>query len=339
MNQNSLFYNGNKLMSLRDKTNKVPGIYLCIGNRSSGKTTYFNSRLLRLFKKKKYRKIGILYRYKYELEDAASQFFDPISFRFPDYSFTQGKINQRGYVPIYLDGNIFGYGICINSADNLKKVSNIFNEVDVLLWDEFQSADNNYCSNEIEKFTRIYTSIARCAGHMRRDVPVIMISNFISLLNPIFFELGLTSILRPETKFLRGNGYVIEQNLNLEAVEAINQSSFSVALNEKISTKIEYINDNLTNIGKLKGKNSYVCSIKYGDSYYAIRRFFDENCLYCSKSVDFSHKKRYTNDANSIGTMWTMAPSIETLRKYYNRGKIYYSCLEAKEAIIDLIHY
>lgn len=339
MNQNSPFYNGDKLMSLRDKNDKVPGIFLCVGNRSSGKTTYFNSRILRLFMKGKYRKFGILCRYKYELDDSASQFFDPISFRFPDHAFTQGKVNQRGYVPLYLDGNTCGYGLCLNSADNLKKVSNIFNEIDILLWDEFQSADNNYCSNEVEKFNRLYTSIARGAGSMRRHVPVIMISNFVSLLNPIFFELGITSSLRPEIKFLRGNGYVIEQNLNLKAVDAINQSAVSIALNEKISNKVEYINDNLTNIEKLKGKNSYVCSIKYGDSYYAIRRFFDENCLYCSKSVDFSHKNRYTNDENAIGTTWTMAPSIDTLRKYYNRGKIYYSCLEAKEAIIDLIHY
>ena len=36
------YYDGTKLLSLKDRNGKVPEIYMCTTNRTGGKTTYFN---------------------------------------------------------------------------------------------------------------------------------------------------------------------------------------------------------------------------------------------------------------------------------------------------------
>lgn len=333
------YYSGEKLLSLRDKNDLPPDIYCAIGNRSSGKTTFFNSRLYRLWKKKKYRKIGLIYRYKYELKDADVQFFDPITFRFPHDSVIRDTVNERGYVSLLSGGDVLGYGFALNSADNLKKVSNVFNDVDILLWDEFQSADGNYCPNEMEKFDRLYTSIARGGGQMRRRVPVICVSNAISLLNPLMHDLGVANSLTPEMKFLRGDGFVLEQNMNLDAVNSINQSGVSRALGRHISNDIVYEKDNLSNICKMKGQNFYICTILYKGNMYAIRRYMPQNILYCSEKVDICHKSKFTKEDETVDMQWISPPTVEQYRRYFQEGKFYFSSLESKMAVLDFIHY
>ena len=39
----NIFYDGTKLLNMKDLSGEKPEIYLCTGNRSAGKTTYFNS--------------------------------------------------------------------------------------------------------------------------------------------------------------------------------------------------------------------------------------------------------------------------------------------------------
>ena len=65
-------------------------------------------------------------------------------------------------------------------------------DVDVILFDEFQSESDNYCPNEVEKFISIHTSIARGQGKMTRYVPVFMISNPVSLINPYYSALHIS---------------------------------------------------------------------------------------------------------------------------------------------------
>src|SRR5699024_223926 len=99
----------------------------------------------------------------------------------------------------------------INSAENLKHCSHLLSDVDGMYFDEFQSESNHYCPNEVSKFISIHTSIARGQGKQIRYVPVYMMSNAVSLLNPYFSALGVSSRLRADTRFLRGDGWVLEK--------------------------------------------------------------------------------------------------------------------------------
>lgn len=44
------YYDGTKLLSLKDLNGRTPEIYICTSNRSAGKTTFFNRYLIKKFK-------------------------------------------------------------------------------------------------------------------------------------------------------------------------------------------------------------------------------------------------------------------------------------------------
>lgn len=123
-----------------------------------------------------------------------------------------------------------------------------------LLFDEFQSENNRYCSNELTKFISLRTSIARGKGEQTRYLPVIMLSNPVSLLNPYYVSFGISDRLQENTKFLRGNGFVLEQNFNESASQAFLSSSFNQAFSgEKYvayAGQSIYLNDNKSFIEK-----------------------------------------------------------------------------------------
>ena len=60
------FYDGTKLLSMKDIDNEVPEIFMCTSNRSAGKTTYFNRLCVNGFKKRG-EKFCLVYRFNYEL--------------------------------------------------------------------------------------------------------------------------------------------------------------------------------------------------------------------------------------------------------------------------------
>ena len=72
--------------------------------------------------------------------------------------------------------------------------------------DEFQSETNHYCSMEVEKLISLHTTVARGNGEMARYVPVYLIGNPVSLLNPYYSAVGITNRIQENTKFIRGKG-------------------------------------------------------------------------------------------------------------------------------------
>ena len=71
------YYNGTKLLSMKDQNGNKPEIFICTSNRSAGKTTYFNRLAVNRFLKRG-EKFALLYRYAYEVEDSADKFFKSI---------------------------------------------------------------------------------------------------------------------------------------------------------------------------------------------------------------------------------------------------------------------
>lgn len=339
-----LFYNGDKLWSLPDVTGASSQCKVLVGNRSSGKTTYCQSRLLSALIRKRIRKIGYIVRYKYELEDVDKQFYEPISFRFPDIVITQGKVEKRGYVPIYANDVCIGYGIALASADNIKKISNLFNDVDFLYWDEFQREDNRYLTGEATKLKSIITSIGRAPNEMVRPVPFLAVSNAISLLCPMLSSLEAQKYLKPEVKFYRGDGFTIEQNINEEAYKQRKESGIMRALDHDddyigCKEQLTYLNDKGDAFQKLKGINKYCYTIKYNNKEYAVRYFTKLEKYFCGGRVDVSYNLRYTTDEQCFGYMWTAPPSISQIRVNFQRGMFVFEDAGARDALINFIKY
>lgn len=341
------FYDGTKLLSLKDINGDKPEIYMCTSNRSAGKTTYFNRLCVNRFIKYK-EKFCILYRFNYELTDCADKFFKDVGgLFFPDYYMFSKNKAKGVYHELYLNEEACGYAITINAADAIKKMSHLFSDTKRIVFDEFQSETNHYCSDEVNKFISIHTSIARGAGKQSRYVPVYMISNPVTLLNPYYTQMDIADRLTDTTKFLRGNGYVLEQGYNETASQAQKESAFNRAFNKSNYTLYNsegtYLNDNKAFIERMNGTSRYMCTVKYKDNFYGIREFIDTGIIYCDDKPDMSYPMKITVTTTDHQINYIMLKRNDVfltgLRFYFERGCFRFKNIRCKEAVLKCLSY
>lgn len=341
------YYDGTKLLSLKDIDGNDPEIIICTANRTAGKTTYFGRLSVRRFLKYQ-EQFCLLYRYSYELDNCEHKFFDDIGSLFFQGMTMESKNLARGqFKSLTLDGIPCGYAICLNSADMIKKYSHLFSHVGRIIFDEFQSETNKYLPNEVQKFISIHTSIARGQGEMVRKVPVIMISNPISIINPYYTALGISSRLRDDTHFLKGHGFVMEQGFNEAASEAQKSSGFMKAFADNqytlYSTMGVYLNDSQAFIDTPNGKSRYVCTIRFKGCNYAVREYADLGLLYVDKRADdtFRTKIAVTTDDHQINYIMLKKNDlfIGVLREYFEKGCFRFKDLSCKEALMTCVSY
>ena len=68
------YYDGTKLLSMKDINGKNPELFMVTTNRTGGKTTWFNRYLVKKFKNGQ-GKFCLIYRFNYELSDVVEKFF------------------------------------------------------------------------------------------------------------------------------------------------------------------------------------------------------------------------------------------------------------------------
>lgn len=342
------YYDGTKLLSMKDIHGQEPDIYICTSNRTAGKTTYWGRFVMnRYFRKGE--KFALLYRYQYELDDCADKFYKDIgSLFFPGTTLESVRMANGIFHKLVLDEEQeIGYAISLNSADTLKKYSHLFSDVSWILFDEFQSETNHYCANEISKFISIHTSIARGQGEMVKRVPVIMISNPVSIINPYYVAMGISSRLRKNTHFLRGEGYVLEQGFNEAAADAQAQSGFNRAFKNEVYTQYAaegvYLNDNEAFIAQPIGTGRYICTIKYNGQTYGIREYAEQGILYVNDKADNTYRLKITTTTADHDVNYIMlkrhSQFIGVLREYFEKGCFRFKDLKSKEALLSTLSY
>ena len=350
------YYDGTKLLSLKDIDGLKPEIYMCTTNRTGGKTTYFGRWFVNRFKDYG-EKFALLYRFNYELDNVAEKFFKDIgNLFFPEYEMTAEKRARGIYSELFLHpknredklmDKSCGYAIALNNADSIKKMSHFFSDVQRILFDEFQSETGKYCPNEIAKFQSIHTSIARGEGKQVRYVPVYMISNPVTILNPYYVEMGISNRIDNNTKFMRGKGWVLEQGYVESAANAQKQSAFNRAFEKSdyasYSIDGNYLNDNYAFIEKPKGASRYICTIKFRNNEYGIREYTDLGILYCDDHPDSTFKTKLSVTTNDHDVNYVMLRRNElffaNLRYYFEKGCFRFKDLRCKEAIITALSY
>lgn len=343
----SKYYDGTKLLSLMDIDGNKPEIYMCTTNRSGGKTTYFSRMLVNKFKEKG-EKFALIYRFNYELDDVADKFFKDINRLFFPNDFMESKRRANGiYHELFLNEKSCGYAISINSADSIKKNGHLFSDVVRMMFDEFQSETNHYCSNEVDKFISIHTSIARGNHEQVRYVPVYMVANPVTLLNPYYVQLGVCDRLREDTKFLRGSGFVMEQGFVKSASDAQKLSGFNKAFAKNnytaYSTEGVYLNDNKAFIEKPSGRSLYICTLKYEGVDYAIREYTEAGIMYCDDHADstFGNKIVVTTDDHEINYVMLKRNDffLSNLRYLFEKGCFRFKDLRCKDAVLHALAY
>ena len=342
------YYDGTKLLSLKDINGRTPEIYLCTTNRTGGKTTYFGRLCINRFLDKG-EKFALIYRFNYELDDVCDKFYKDIgSLFFPDHTMTNKRRASGMFHELFLDDVSCGYALSLNGADQIKKYSHLFSDVHRMIFDEFQSETNHYCNNEVEKLQSVHTSVARGQGEQVRYVPVYMLSNPVSIINPYYVAFGISSRLRDDTKFLKGDGFVMEQGFIESASVAQKESGFNRAFgtNSKYSAYSSegiYLNDNKSFIEKPNGKSRYICTLRYNGSDYGIREFAEDGIMYCDDRPDvtFSTKITVTTDDHNINYVMLKRNDffLSNLRYLFERGAFRFKDLRCKEAVLSALSY
>lgn len=341
------YYDGTKLLSMLDLNGKKPEIYMCTTNRTGGKTTYFGRLCVNRFLDKG-EKFGLIYRYNYELDDVADKFFKDLKgLFFPDKTMTSKKRAKGIFQELFINDKSCGYAITLNSSDSIKKYSHLFSDITRMIFDEFQSESNHYCTDEITKFLSVHTSIARGQGEQVRYVPVFMLSNQVSIINPYYVAMGICNRLNSETKFLRGDGYVLEQGFIESASDSQKDSGFNRAFKENnyvaYSSENVYLNDNYSFIEKPTGKSRYICTLKYKGNDFGVKEFSESGFIYCDDKPDssFPMKITVTTDDHSINYVMLKRNDffLSNLRYLFERGCFRFKDMRCKEAILNALSY
>lgn len=344
---NDKFYDGTKLLSLKDVNGNTPEIYMCTTNRSAGKTTYFNRYCVKRFLEHG-EKFCIIVRFDYELDGIEHAFFDEIGrLFFRDKTMTSVKRCKGIYTELFLDNLPCGYAVALNKADAIKKRSHLLADTKRLIMDEFQSETNHYCPNEVKNFISIHTSIARGGGEQVKYLPVIMISNAVTILNPYFTALRVCERLTDNTKFLRGKGYVLENGFYENVSKKQKESGFNTAFeNERYvayASENVYLNDNASFIETMNGKNNYYLTFKVNGKYFAVREYTENGVLYVDKKVDMSFPIKILASADNHEVNYIMLKKndvlIKSLRYYFEHGCFRFKDQESKQALFDLLSY
>ena len=341
------YYDGTKLLSMLDLNGKKPEIYMCTTNRTGGKTTYFGRLCVNRFLDKG-EKFGLIYRYNYELDDVADKFFKDLKgLFFPDKTMTAKKRAKGIFQELFINDKSCGYAIALNSSDSIKKYSHLFSDITRMIFDEFQSESNHYCTDEITKFLSVHTSIARGQGEQVRYVPVFMLANQVSIINPYYVSMGICNRLNSETKFLRGDGYVLEQGFIETASDSQKESGFNRAFKENnyvaYSSENVYLNDNYSFIEKPTGKSRYICTLKYKGNDFGVKEFAESGFIYCDDKPDstFPMKITVTTDDHSINYVMLKRNDffLSNLRYLFERGCFRFKDMRCKEAILNALSY
>ena len=350
------YYDGTKLLSMKDINGNRPEIYICTTNRTGGKTTYFGRLCVNKWIEKQ-EKFCLIYRFNYELDNVADKFFKDIGrLFFNDFGMRSERRANGIYHELYIyknfedekeGGKPCGYAISLNSADQIKKYSHLFSDVQRMVFDEFQSETNHYCTDEIRKLLSIHTSIARGNGEQIRYVPVYMLSNPVSIINPYYVELGISNRIRQDTKFLKGDGFVLEQGYVESASIAQKESGFNRAFanNQYVAYASEcvYLNDNQAFIDKPKGTSHYICTLRFRNTDYAIRDYPEDGIIYCDDKPDHSFKQKIAVTTDDHNVNYVMLKRNEfflnNLRYYFEHGCFRFKDLRCKEAVLNALSY
>ena len=334
------FYNGNKLLSIKDQNGKDPELFFCCGNRTAGKTFFFKRYMLRRFVNHG-EKFIVFVRFIDDIANCVNGFFADIGpIAFPGHTMTQASILHGKAAQLYFDNKPCGYVIALNDPERIKRNSALFADAERGFLDEFQSEIGKYVGDEMLKFNSIRISIARggAKGTHTRYFPVYLCSNNVTVFNPYFDYYRIGRRLTNRVKFLRGDGWVLEQTFNIEASEAIKDKFGSMSERElKYAASNEYLLDNNKFVEKLPGQKRPVFHVDYNGKTY---------CLWVAGQVFYMSEKLSDgcllnlsfniNDHDTGNTLTAQSsPLVKQLRNAYMNNSVRFQNQECKHVFLD----
>lgn len=331
-----IFYNGYRTLTHNCLFNFI------IGERGCGKTFWFKEWAIRDFIKNGWQ-FAYVRRYKDELKESLKTFFDDVSAKFPDHTFSVKGNN------LYIDCKLAGYGMVLSTAKKLKSVS--FPLVNKMCFDEFLIEKSNlvYLQDEVGSFLNLYETVARPgSGHC--DVVVFFMANAISWTNPYFlyFDVDHPTKKDKNGKNIWKNGDILVEVTDQEEFkEQKKQTRFGKIVNGTrygdYSINNKFLLDDDTFLEE-KSKNSKYCfTFTYNNQYYGVWVDTDVEKIWVSKKVDKSYLLNYAitlKDHNPNTLLMKTMGRNEPFRlflEYYKRGRVYFEDMNIKNITYEVI--
>ena len=226
------YYHCERLLTMKDKYGNTPDIFIVDGNRTAGKSYSIKCRQVSDFLKDKYRpenQFIYLYRNVVDMKNCADTYFGDIAEKFDGYVMTEKSLMRGALVQLFINEEPCGYCLALSVARKYKKMRGLFVNIRSVFFDEYQDEDNIYLPNEVNKLLSLLTTISSGHGKQHRRVMLYMASNTVSLLNPYYSVFGINKMLKRDTKFLRGDGWVFERTYNESASTAYKESAIARA--------------------------------------------------------------------------------------------------------------
>lgn len=321
-----MYYDPNKTLSRQRLFNFV------VGARGCGKTYGAKKTVIRNFLKSGKQ---FVYLRRYETEMPAAEminFFDDIAGEFPDAEF-------KAYNGLFrINGQIAGWYFPLSKATMLKSIP--FPNVSLIIFDEFiiEVGIYRYLPNEVRTFLECYSTISR-----DRDVPVLFLSNAITMTNPYFlyfklgFEEGQTVKL---TKFIS-----VELIQSQEYVDHVKQTKFGqlIANTEygQYNMQNKFLLDTETFLADMPAGTSYICTfiVKNRDIGFYVSP--QETLWYLSEKFDSTCRRKYAlyfseHDQNTV-LVQRQNPYIRQMLDSYCQGNLRFTSQETKNLCTDIL--
>lgn len=341
------YYTLDEIKKKKDLDGDEPYIYIITGNKSAGKTTSVLLEGLQRFKNSGGKEqMLLIYREKNEISSSHLLFGDVLE-SYPEYGteMTSKPCAEGLFYQLFLDGKDFGFSVCMHKKDKLKKYSPVFRNVEVALFDEIQLEDGKYKPNEPETLMGVLLAVARGGGKQSRPIKLYLLGNTVSLMNPYFIKFGIYKRLKPDTKFMRGKGWVAEFTENFSAKKAIQINPlFKAFLDDdyfKYSTESKYMYNTDEFIKTPAGKNKYLFTYVQDGEIYGVRDYFEAGKIFFGRNPDTNYKMRICINSQDHNEKTYLVRRnsylVEALREAYEQGLLCFSDLAAKNACLDLL--
>lgn len=333
-------YDCTKLINTLDADGERPAFYIvCSRLRGPGKTYQFSKLMIEKFLETGERFI-LLTRMKGDLGSVAPGVLNSyLGHKYPNWYITETIQMKSVYSKVTLcipspDGEEVekkdcGWVIPIKACDDIKKISSLFNTAWCFYFDEFQPMDEStYLTNEVDMLINLYKSVARGGGSAVRYMPIFMASNTITIQNPYFEAMGLTSQLQSNTRFYRGKGVVFE-NCDVEGLKEMHENSpIEKALTKHLERKGDnmWLNDDNSLVCKVDGwgRGRYVATIVYQDTKLGVYYYDTVGITYVSRKYDKTCQYIYnlTLEGDLNLPAIKISGLLDTLRKRFFAGLV-----------------
>lgn len=343
--QNKEFYNYGNLLSQKDSEGKKPGIFMVEGNRTGGKTFGGKKRCMKRFLENG-EKFALIVRRGKAVKNQYLPFGADLKTSWIlDGEFSSRIIEKDLVAENFYNDKSIGYTISIHNPGRIKEISSMFVDVQREFFDEFQEENNQYLPKEAEKLFSVHTSIARGGGGHSRYVELIMCANQASMYNPYYLQFDLTRRIRPDSKFVKAPGVVLERCYIEQAADEIRNSGIGRAYQNsdqlKFSVGEEYLLDSKNLIKKFGGDKQLIMNLKYGGKLFGIW-VTKEGLYYVSRKNNPQHP--YTlagtvrdHDENTVFIKYRNYTKM--LINAFNSGKVFFEDGYCKNVFFEVVGF